>query len=165
MANKTDKTQLQAYEDSLQLRKALQELFTDSFVIERLEYRRLILDFAIIVKDRLIEVAHVTTQAEFLLEFDKLGRIKKNSFKKHVVFMKGEFISNAFYFMAPSRLLPVDTIPEKYGLITYKDDLTITIKKEAEYVERDYLTRDNYKTLAKKLTLKLYEDQQNKIRL
>jgi len=158
--------QINENEVNLTLRKNLEIHFTDSFVIENLQYYNQTIDFAIIVKDRIIEVVHITELSQYILEFEKIAQ-GKYSFNKHDAFKNGKWISSAIYFMAPARLLPADNIPEQYGLITYnKLDLSIEIKIEADYIkDKEFLTRDNYKTIAQKINRKLYENKATQVRV
>lgn len=138
-------------------RKVLENIFQNSFVVSPFEYQGLILDYAIIVTDRLIEVCHVTSKAALAKELATVGRAGKISYNKHKSIQDGKFISNAFYFLAPSRVLTSDEIPPKYGLITYTTGDVVEIKTEANWINPvEYLKSAFYKTLAKKLATQLY---------
>jgi hypothetical protein len=135
-------------------RHQLEKKFVESFVVANFEYKRIVLDYSVIVKDRLIEVAHVTSKQEYAT----IARAGKISLDKHKAIRAGTFISNAFYFLSPVRVLGLDEIPPKYGLITYNAAGDINIRKEADWIKPDmYLTKSFYCTLAKNLTKQLYK--------
>lgn len=138
-------------------RAALEDRFENSFVVKDFLYKGLILDYAIIVTDRLIEVAHVATKEEYAAELAMIGRSGPRTFKKHKSIQDSKFVSNAFYFLAPSRILIADEVPPKYGLITYSAAGLLVIKKEADWIDPlKYLAHGFYKTLATKLAKQLY---------
>lgn len=138
-------------------RDRLEALFDDCFVVRDFMYKGLPMDYAVITTDRLIEVRHVTTRAEYASELSMIGRAGRFTFKKHKSIREGKFISNAFYFMCPSRILIADEMPPKYGLILYNAEEVLTFKKEADWINpEEYLGTSFYKTLAQKLAAELY---------
>lgn len=140
----------------LTLRDKLEELFEKAFVVIDLDYKGLILDFAVISTDRLIEVCHVSSKEEYVRQMATIGRSGPVSFNKHKSIRDGKFITNAFYFLCPPRILTVDQIPPKYGLITYTAD-RLDFKQVADWIDpANYLTKSFYQTLAHKLSKKLY---------
>lgn len=144
--------------NSPRFREELEQLFEGSFVVQDLEYKKMNLDYAVIVKDRLIEVCHVSGKQGAIAELATVGRAGRISFDKHKSIQAGTFITNAFYFLCPSRTLLAEEIPKPYGLITYNQVGKIDFKKLADFIKEDeYLTRDFYKTLSQKLAQKLYQ--------
>ena len=142
---------------SICTRNQLEDLFDNSFVVMDFSYKGLPIDYAIVVTGRLIEVRHILTKEEYTTEMAMIGRAGRISFKKHKSIQEGNFISNAFYFMAPTRVLSAMEVPPKYGLITYAKDGVMDFKKVADWIKPDmYLTTSFYQTLCKKLTAKLY---------
>jgi hypothetical protein len=143
----------------LKLRESIEQVFTGSFVVESFPYHGITMDYAIIVKDRLIEVCHVTSKAEYIAELGVHYRSGKKAIHKHGAFKKGSFISSAFYFLAPTRILLPSEIEEHYGLMTYEThQLEVKIRTEADYIKvDDFLSKDFYKTLAKNAFKKYYE--------
>lgn len=148
------------YNEALTLpnfRQDLQTLFEADFVISDYKYNMLCLDYAIIATDRLIEVCYVTSKEEYVTELATIGRAGRQTFKKHTQIAAGKFISNAFYFFCPVRVLTAEEVPKKYGLITHTGD-KLTIRKEADFIDSErYLTKSNYQTLAKFLARELYK--------
>lgn len=136
-------------------RVPLAELFGDCFVFENYRYKKLMLDYCIIATDRLIEVCHIQSMEDYARELSTVGHAGR-SFDKHKMIREGQFISNAFYFLAPARLITVDELPPNYGLVTYAGD-KLQIKKEADWIKADFLTKSNYKTIAKFLATELYK--------
>lgn len=137
-------------------RDALAKLFEIGMVIPDFEYQGIRMDYALIVKDRLIEIRHVFSKKDYAAELSTIGRAGKISFDKHKAIQTGKFVTNAFYFLAPPRILAAHELPPKYGLIVDSPD-GLAFRQLAEYFKEDeYLTRSFYKTLAEKLVKQLY---------
>jgi hypothetical protein len=143
----------------LDFRTPLEKLFQKGMVIPDFEYKKLQLDYVIIATDRLIEVRHITSKAEYAMELSRIGRAGPVTFDKHKAIRAGTFISNAFYFLCPPRILALDELPPGYGLITYAPGTAgkLEFRREADWMQPDkYLTKSFYITLTKKLHDRLY---------
>lgn len=137
-------------------RAALSALFEIGMVIPNFEYQGITMDYAVIAKDRLIEIRHILTKKDYATELSTIGRAGRLSFDKHKAIQTGKFVTNAFYFLAPPRILAAHELPPKYGLIIDSPD-GLVWRQQAEYFKEDeYLTRSFYKTLAEKLVKQLY---------
>lgn len=142
--------------DILDFRTLLSDLFEDCFVIADFEYKGIRLDYSVITTDRLIEIRHITSKQEYATEMSVVARSGKIKFDKHKSIQSGGFISNAFYFLCPPRILTASEIPSTYGLITY-NDVGVDFKKTADWHDpTGYLSKSTYATMAKKLCQKLY---------
>lgn len=138
-------------------RQELHELFEADFVVSDFMYHNLCLDYAIIATDRLIEVCYVQTKDDYAREMATIGHAGPRTFKKHPQISAGKFISNAFYFLSPARVLTADEVPKKYGLITHTGS-KLTIRKEADFIDPEkYLSKSNYLSIAKYLAKELYK--------
>lgn len=141
-------------------RTALETLFDRAFVVKDFMYKKINIEYAVIATERLIEVRHVTTKEEYAAELSLIGRSGRYSFEKHKLIRQKKFISNAFYFMSPSRLLTADEMPPKYGLIHYNKEGALSFKKYAEFFDpENFLTKNFFQTLSKKLAAELYNIQ------
>lgn len=139
-------------------RHQLETTFEGSFVVTNFEYKKIIMDYSIIITDRMIEVRHCKNKQEYAAELATIARMGKISVDKHKAIRGGTFGSHGFYFLCPVRVLVADEIPPKYGLITYNTAGDITIRKEADWIcPTEYLTKSFYCTLAKNLTKQLYK--------
>lgn len=139
-------------------RADLEQLFGEkSFVIKDLMYQGIKLEYAVIATGRLIEVRHVISKQEYAAELAVPGRAGRISFKKHKSIKDGKFLSNAFYFLSPARILTADEVPPKYGLIHYNAKGELSFKREADWIDQQaYLTPSNLLTIARKLAADLY---------
>lgn len=135
---------------------ALEELFENSMVVQEFEQNRIVIDYSVIVNDLLIEVEQVESKEEILQEQAKLGWRGKLKFLKHKELQAGKFLSAAFYYLVPAKLeLTEKDVPKAYGIISYriKRDGTVQLEfvKLADYIHKEYLTRNFYKALSMQL--------------
>jgi hypothetical protein len=134
---------------------SLQALFQSALIIKEFQYYSTIMDFAVIIGDRLFEVEHKTSKTDYLNDFNKIVKAGKVAYNKHSAIKAGKFIDSKFYFMVPSRIIASTEVPEYAGLITYKDngDGTIEAKilKEPRMLRDEFLKKSFYKTACKHL--------------
>jgi hypothetical protein len=132
----------------------LQQLFPGAMIIEQFPYMTTIMDYAVIIKDRLIEVEVKIDKSDYASDFLKIVKGGRVAFNKHSALKAGKFVDNQFYFMVPQRLITSKEIPDHVGLITFKEVdnlLSINILKEAPLLHSNYLGKSFYFTLSKHL--------------
>jgi hypothetical protein len=68
--------------------------------------------------DLFIDFEVKTTVSDFWNDFSKTNKRREN---RHHLFEQG-FLSNKFYFVFPPNLIPLEKVPEDYGIIHYIGD-------------------------------------------
>jgi len=93
-----------------------------------------------------------TSVADFWNDFEKINKKKQ---KRHHLFKQG-FLSEKFYFVIPPNLIPLENMPEDYGVIHYLGDGQFKEVREAD----EFDISENYDEMLNSFVLHLCKKEE-----